>query len=239
MKPLVSVIIPTLNEEATIEKCLKALSEQTKKRELYEIIVVDSSSEDNTANIASEFADRVIITAERKGAGPARNLGAKNAKAEMLAFVDGDTIVCDTSIEGIIETCKRCIACTGPFKAMKDDPFLHRVYFSTWSLGVHLFITLGIPLIPGFNFVVRKKFFELVGGFTEENKTVEDYELSLKLRKFGRIGFSRKMRVQTSARRLAEMGMLRYTLNGVRFFLFGKSYRWEEFRKDFRPKASV
>lgn len=51
----VSVIIPTYNEEANIESCLKSLCRQTLKRDEYEIIVVDGNSKDRTRELAKKY----------------------------------------------------------------------------------------------------------------------------------------------------------------------------------------
>jgi glycosyltransferase involved in cell wall biosynthesis len=54
-KPLISVVVPTFNEEKTIENCLYHLSNQTIPRKMYEIILVDKQSVDNTINIAKKI----------------------------------------------------------------------------------------------------------------------------------------------------------------------------------------
>jgi glycosyltransferase involved in cell wall biosynthesis len=55
--PIISVIIPTYQEEKYIEPTLIALSNQTLKREKYEIIISDANSKDNTLKIARKYAD--------------------------------------------------------------------------------------------------------------------------------------------------------------------------------------
>src|SRR3990167_11506106 len=88
----VSVIIPTFNEEKDIVECLESLKNQTLKA--LEIIVIDDGSTDNTLRVLSEFPisnfQFQIIKQNHKSPGQARNLGAKNAKGEILVFVDAD-----------------------------------------------------------------------------------------------------------------------------------------------------
>jgi len=86
-EPLVTVIIPVRNNERTIGEVLKALGSQTYSN--LEIIVIDGSSDDRTADIASQF-DVKILTEEARGPNYARNLGIENAKGEFLLFIDGD-----------------------------------------------------------------------------------------------------------------------------------------------------
>jgi len=89
----ISVILPVYNEEKYIEKCLDTLFVQTKRP--LEIIVVDDSTDD-TWRILSSYkpSDKKIayhiFRTEHKGPAPARNLGAKKAKGDILVFVDAD-----------------------------------------------------------------------------------------------------------------------------------------------------
>ena len=85
-EPLVSVIVPTKNNESTIEKCLESI-----KKQIYstiEVIVVDNYSTDRTKEIAESFGFRFY----RKGPerNPQRNFGAEQAGGEYLLFVDSD-----------------------------------------------------------------------------------------------------------------------------------------------------
>ncbi len=51
---MISIVVPTYNEEKNIERCLKALTNQTIPRDQIEIIVVDGNSHDRTREIAAE-----------------------------------------------------------------------------------------------------------------------------------------------------------------------------------------
>lgn len=94
----VSVIIPALNEEKYLPRCLESLSHQSRK-EHFEIIVVDGGSIDRTAEIAEEYAHKVIV--KPSPVGVARNLGAKHAEGKILAFIDADTMACKSWTEEI------------------------------------------------------------------------------------------------------------------------------------------
>jgi glycosyltransferase involved in cell wall biosynthesis len=85
---LLSIIIPTYNEEKDIGDCLNSLKEQSYKN--FEIIVVDDGSTDKTREIVGKFKKIKLIEGEHKGPGFSRNLGAKKAKGEVLIFVDAD-----------------------------------------------------------------------------------------------------------------------------------------------------
>ena len=81
-----SIIIPTLNEEKTIEGCLSAL--QSLRNEC-EIIIADGDSIDKTQILAAPLADKVIISA--KGRAKQMNNGARHATGDILIFLHADT----------------------------------------------------------------------------------------------------------------------------------------------------
>ncbi len=86
-KPLVSVIIPTLNEGRRLEKCLQSVVSQTYKE--IEILIVDDGSTDATLTIAKKFKARIIKNGA-KNIEIAKSLGVKNALGELLLFFDAD-----------------------------------------------------------------------------------------------------------------------------------------------------
>ncbi|HRT12001.1 MAG TPA: glycosyltransferase family 2 protein, partial [Methanoculleus sp.] len=72
---MISVVVPTYNEEQNIERCLRSLADQTVPRKNYEIIVVDGNSKDRTRDLAETLADQVFIQTSKR-VGGARNDGA-------------------------------------------------------------------------------------------------------------------------------------------------------------------
>jgi cellulose synthase/poly-beta-1,6-N-acetylglucosamine synthase-like glycosyltransferase len=89
----ISIIIPSYNSEKTIEHCLNSIFNQ--KTDLkYEVIVVDSSPNNLVDNIVKKHPKIKFIKEEEKTfSGIARNIGAKKAKGELLAFIDSDIII--------------------------------------------------------------------------------------------------------------------------------------------------
>ena len=94
----VSVIIPAYNEEKVIQYCLESLKNQTFKD--LEVIVIDDGSTDKT----KELIERAkLLTQNHKGPGEARNFGAKQAKGEILVFVDADMTFDRDFIKELVE----------------------------------------------------------------------------------------------------------------------------------------
>lgn len=89
---MLSVIVPTYNEEKDISACIESLLKQSYKD--IEIIIIDDGSIDKTRNIVKNYikkSDKIkLIEGEHRGPGFSRNLAAKKAKGEILVFVDAD-----------------------------------------------------------------------------------------------------------------------------------------------------
>jgi glycosyltransferase involved in cell wall biosynthesis len=93
--PTLSVIVPALDEEAYIGRCLDAL--MTQIDQIDEILVVDNGSTDGTRSKVGEAAQRCpkvrLIDEPRRGIIPARNAGLDAATSDLLARIDADTFV--------------------------------------------------------------------------------------------------------------------------------------------------
>lgn len=90
--PGVSIVIPTYNSEATLEKCLDSINNQDYPAEKMEIIIADGGSTDKTLEIAGEYTNKNFHNPLRTGeAGKA--VGVKHAKGEIIALIDSDNIL--------------------------------------------------------------------------------------------------------------------------------------------------
>ncbi len=215
----ISVIIPTLNEEKYIENCLKALSLQDYKD--FEIIVVDSNSKDKTVKIAKKYTDKVIVT-KRKGVSYARNLGAKHANGKILLFLDADTIPSFNLLKEIAKAFRKkdvvgatCYVFPYPPDELSTFYFIFYNIFSRASLKVK-------PQIAGIVCAYRKDIFFKVGGFNEKLKILEDFDLSERISKYGKIKFLKDAYVLTSNRRIEHWGKLKSPFKYLGIYALGK-----------------
>lgn len=87
-RPLLSIIVPHLEDCDGLSRCLAALSRQ-ERAPCHEVIVVDNGSSKPPGQICRRFDARLLFE-PRPGPGPARNAGAASARAPFLAFVDAD-----------------------------------------------------------------------------------------------------------------------------------------------------
>jgi glycosyltransferase involved in cell wall biosynthesis len=213
----ISVIVPIFNEEKRIAECLKSLREQTYKD--YEIIVVDGHSDDSTVKIAKKYADKVLFD-NRKGAGSARNVGAKQARGEILAFIDGDCVADKQWLHMMKKNFNNgCIAVGGVLKTY-DGRLRDRIIFLlTNNLTFRFTRFFHYYQLIGNNCAYAKKYFRKENGFRENMTLLEDLELGLRMRKHGKMTVDRKMVVNASSRRLQQKGICRGFLEFFKGYL--------------------
>jgi glycosyltransferase involved in cell wall biosynthesis len=200
----ISVIVPAFNEKKRIRACLESIRAQRTALS-YELIVSDSGSTDSTVSIARQYADRVVVCAER-GTARARNEGARLAGGDILAFIDSDTTVLPGYLDTVYKALsnKHTLAVSCAFKFTRRSPKLlaaehvTNVYYVLRSL-------FGVATLPGFNFCVRRDAFERLGGFRLCH--LEDLDMSIKLRQAGKTVYIARRKVVTSSRRLEADGI--------------------------------
>lgn len=199
---MVSTIIPTLNEEDYLEKCLISLKNQ-EGCENFEIIVVDGGSSDATVKIAKRHADKIVTSLE-KSPSIQRNLGAKMATGSLLAFIDADTVASKFWLKSIIETFQdQSIACvTGPLFPLEK---IKRSYlYNLTNTLQKILVRINYPLFWGASCAFRTNVFWKIEGFDEKLLTSEDHDISLRIRRIGKVVFDDSIRAFTSHRKFLE-----------------------------------
>jgi glycosyltransferase involved in cell wall biosynthesis len=211
-KPVYSIIIPTLNEEKFLPHLLASLTTQTVKN--FEVIVVDSSPNQQTKNVAKRFYRKLpltIIRCEKTGVSRQRNMGAARAKSDWFVFVDADSVFLSNFIERISRYIKRKHAkfFTTWFKADRDNP-VYAIAGFIGNMTVESGILSNKPWAPGPLTIVQRKAFESVGGYNESVTYGEDHELGVAICKRG-VPFTilREVLYIYSFRRFRKEGTLR------------------------------
>lgn len=220
----IAIIIPAKNEEATLPKLLDALAAQTTLPD--EVIVVNSHSTDNTAELACSYGDKLPIQvpdAKTKGAAAARNEGATYATADILVFVDADASLPDDFIQGIHTAMAQKPFDIGAFRqVMISDNFGLRVGAKIMNGYVRLMANTPWPIF--FSCVLmRRSLFEQVGGFDPEIFIMEDYDLALRGRRSGgTFRYLKKPFFYASGRRYEARGGGKDIFRG----LYAEGYRY-------------
>ncbi|MDE1870114.1 MAG: glycosyltransferase [Candidatus Micrarchaeota archaeon] len=231
--PLISIVIPTLNEEKYLLNVFRGLKQQSFRD--FEVIVSDKESTDRTRQIAKKNGAKVVVV-KKAGIGAGRNAGAKIARGKILVFIDADTRPSSDLLKVYSKAFKdpKIIAATGPIFALeKTDELTKLGYAFVSEIFVKVSIVFGRASIIGSNFAVRKSIFDKVRGFDEHLITYEDYDLSLRIAKYGEIAFLQGASVSASVRRVAAWGILKYFT-----YHFGNMVRYKFFRKskdDYAP----
>jgi uncharacterized protein len=198
--PLLSVIIPVLNEAALIESILYPLQAAP-----VEVIVVDGGSHDQTVERAKALGVKVIQTAA--GRATQMNAGAKIATGEVLLFLHGDTILPEQFVSCVQDTLAQPDTIAGAFDLAiaGDQPGLRWIEWAVkWRSRLWQ-----LPYGDQALFLKAKTFHQL-GGFAEL-PIMEDFELVRRLQAYGTIAIA-PAAVVTSGRRWQQLGILRTTL---------------------------
>ena len=216
---MLSIIIPTLNEE----KCLSILLSEIKKQNFndYEIIVADAGSVDKTVEIAKFFGCKIT-----KGGLPAkgRNEGAKIARGELLLFMDADNIYLpEKFLENLISEFKKRNLGVASFPIYPNGNGFDKLAYGIYNLLVKLtqkFLPHATNAL-----LVKREINEKIGGFDEEIKIGEDHDYARRAAKYGKFGFIETEPVLTSTRRFERDGRfktyLKYILAGIWMLFFG------------------
>ena len=100
--PFVSVVVPLYNEERWIDQCITALTAQDYPEDRFEILVIDNNSTDGSAEKASRHGRVRLLHEPTQGDYAARNRGIAEARGEIIAFTDSDTVVRPDWIRAIV-----------------------------------------------------------------------------------------------------------------------------------------
>ncbi len=227
---MISVIIPSYNEEEIIKDCLDSLMHQ-KTDKKFEVILVDNNSTDETIKIAKKFMNRLdlkIVTEKQKGRGAARHLGFEMAKGDILFSTDADTTVPTDWIEKLYINLKssNAIAITGTNRIQDCIYFTNSIFNHIQPLSMKLYrLFTGYYWLSGFNFAIYKDAYVKSGGFNPNLKAQEDVELSYRVNKVGEIKYIPDCPVISSGRRFRTgiiKGFIPYITTFISYFFFKK-----------------
>lgn len=193
----VSVIIPTLNEEAWIGRAV----ESAFAAGAAEVIVCDGGSTDATTSLAASLGAR-ILQCERKRARQL-NRGAEAAQSPTLLFLHADTLLPENALAVVLNTLSSGIA-FGGFRLRFAERSL-RLRWVAAMVNLRTTVTR-CPWGDQAQFIRREEFFAS-GGYADL-PLMEDYELARRMKRRGPVAILR-LEVTTSGRRFLKRGVLR------------------------------
>ena len=103
-QPLISVVIPHLNQPEGLDACLSSLDAQSLDRALFEVVVVDNGSISVPKDVIANHPGTRLLRELQPGPGPARNCGIQEAVGSILAFIDADCRAHPNWLQNALET---------------------------------------------------------------------------------------------------------------------------------------
>ncbi len=192
LRPKVTVLLPILNEELYISRCLDALLMQTYPPEALEILVLDGMSDDSTRDIVLAYCQRhphiTLLDNPDQNTIAALNLGIRKASGEILVRVDGHTIVAPDYIEQCVRILEQSSADNvgGPMRPVGESYFQEAVALATSSIfgigwGKFHYSEKEEYTDTVYLGCYRKSLFDRIGLFDPEMTCSEDNELNWRI----------------------------------------------------------
>jgi glycosyltransferase involved in cell wall biosynthesis len=109
--PPYSVIIPTLNQSRKLHQCLDRLSCLLFDPRMFEVLIVDNGSSDDTKDVSLSFEEKIknlrYLYCAEPGLMAARHMGCDEAKGDILCYLDDDSLVTKEWLQGMAESFSR------------------------------------------------------------------------------------------------------------------------------------
>jgi glycosyltransferase involved in cell wall biosynthesis len=245
-----SFVVPAYNEEAYLPACLESILAQTGELgDAVEIIVVNNASSDRTLQVAMGFKGVRVVDEPRKGLTFARQAGFAASSGELIANVDSDSRLTEGWVQTVLKEFAsepKLVALSGPFIYYDMSPsqrFSVQIFYLIAYLvyAVNRWVLRAGSMVQGGNFVLRRTALEKIGGFdTSISFYGEDTDIARRMNQVGKVKFTFKLKMLSSARRLKKEGTLRialrYTINYF-WTIFGKTPYTKEYT-DIRDQAA-
>lgn len=219
--PTVTVLIPTYNEEANIDRCLAAVERQT--HPVFETLVVDGRSGDRTRELASAHEGVRVLDNPRRLQAAALNLGLGSARGELIVRVDGHCVIAEDYVERCVQALRRTgAAMVGGAMSPAADGWKQRGIAAAMSSSVgHGPALFHRNVHSAFTDTVYlgaypAELARAVGGYCEEVGVNEDYEFAVRMRPHGGVYLDVGIR-STYAPRDSFASLAR------QFFFYGRS----------------
>lgn len=200
-----SIVVPFFNEASSIELLLKSIQKQVGSVP-FEVIFVDNNSTDESRKIIEKYKNKIanlkIISQKIQGIGAARKKGFAESDGKIIASTDADVSLPEDWAKTILDRIDESTGIVGTYQFVDKGILFNLVYRSLMIFFDHINrIITGTFAFRGLNFAVKKHDYELSGGFNEGLSALEDLELSLRVKKYGKIKYLHNLVVNTGYRR--------------------------------------
>lgn len=223
---MISIIIPTYNEEIYLPRLLNSIKAQSFKD--YEVIVTDGNSTDKTAGIAKKYGCKVVKSKGLPGIG--RNNGTKIAKGSIFVFIDADSIISRNFLkDSLKEIEERGLDAASVKIWPQSDKLIDKAFLSIFNFWITLTQNF-YPHAIGACIFCKKWLHKKINGFDGKIVVAEDMDYARRCSKYGKFGILRKVKLDFSMRRYDHYGRFNVA---YKVFL-GEFYRvfFGEIKKD-------
>ena len=188
LKPKVSVIIPSYNHAHFIQHALQSLLDQTYTK--WEAIIIDNHSSDNTDEVVCKFKDPRIKLRKIFNNGviaASRNMGIREAKGELIAFLDSDDWWDRRKLERVLDEINNGADVVYHdlyiVRSLNQIFFNERIYSTKSNYPMFKSLLCNAMSIPNSSVIVRKELLIKIGGISENKNliAVEDYDTWIRL----------------------------------------------------------
>jgi len=202
---MISIIIPTLNEEKYLPKLLQSIKEQDFNGEL-EIIVADAGSKDKTREIAKSFGCKIV-----EGGLPAkgRNEGAKKAKSDLLFFVDADILLPKDFLRKALKEFLQKNLAVASFSIHPINKGFWCNLFFNFFYNYPVKVLVRVLPFAAMAILVKKDIHQKNNGFDEKVIFLEDTVYIRKLAKIGKYRLVKSVSIYSSTRRFEKDGWVK------------------------------
>lgn len=203
---MISIVVPARNEENNISRCIESLKGQEYK-DSFEIIVVNNGSEDRTAEIARTCGAKVVNCAVI-GIVDARQTGAVAASGDIVIQADADTIYPSdwlTGMVGVFISRPEIVAVTGAYRYLEPRYWAPTEYALRNACNRLFLFLFNKPIfVSGANFAFRREAFIRAAGYERTSLYPDQWGISYRLSKIGKVIYDRNIVAYTSVRRVEK-----------------------------------
>lgn len=206
---MLSIIVPTLNEQDRLPRLLNCLRKQTFQN--FEVIIADANSTDRTKEIALAFGCKIV-----EGGIPShgRNQGIKAARGNLILSLDADLIFDDDFLEKAIGEFnqKNLDVATFLLLPISEKRFPFSKFLFNFFYNYPLKLLEGKWVHGTMGILIKKSIHKKIGGWDEEVRVVEDHDYVKRASKIGKFGVIKSTKIFTDLRRFKKEGWVKVGL---------------------------
>ncbi len=184
-RPIISIVITNYNRGKFLDRAIRSCLSQLVIQRIIEVIVVDDCSTDNSMEILGEFSKsiKIVENAENRGVSYASNLGLHHSKGEYWMRVDADDYL----------SINACEIMSSILDYNKDISYVYADHYRVNMTGLkeaRISLNNSRALYEhGAGVLMRTEMLRSLGGYDENLRNCEDYDLLLRIEKAGYKGF--------------------------------------------------